>query len=192
MTNLYPHITKAFKTTTVEKKGNYPYPISPFAGVTQPLEPRLLAEVAEASKKEKIFSKANLIVTFESAGTQLATIVGQALGLPYLVARKKRFKLLHEIAFSVATNYDEKNFYIYGDVKNKKILIIDDVVASGTTLKNAAVALKKAGANVIAFFAVAGKINTVGKKYQDTLDGVDIPLITIVKIQVIDGKVVVS
>jgi len=61
-----------------------------------------------------------LIITFESAGSQQAAVVGQALNLPYLVARKKKFDLPHEIAFVVATNFDEKIFYIYGNMTGKR------------------------------------------------------------------------
>lgn len=188
---LYPHITRAFETTIVQKIGDYPYSISPFAGVTIPIQPELLTEVAQAALKEKSFAKADLIVTFESSGTQLAAVVGQALKLPYLVARKKRFNLPHEISFGVTTNFDAKDFYIYGNVTSKKILIIDDVVASGTTLKNAASALEKAGAEIIALFAVAAKTNAIGKRYQDTLKETAVPLIALIQIKVIDDSVVV-
>ena len=189
MRNLYPHLTRAFETTVVEKKGNYPYPISPFSGVTKPITSQMLAEVERASLKEKVFSEATLIVTFESAGNQLAATVSRVLNLPYLIARKKKFSLPHEISFSVTTNYDEKNFYLYGNVKGKKILIIDDVIASGTTVKNSILALQKAGAEVVALFAVAGKLNLVGKRYQDTLREISITLTIIVQIKVIGNKV---
>ena len=191
ITSLYPHTTKAFEKTVVENKGNYPYPISPFSGVVSPIRPELLTEISQAAKKEKSFTKADLIITFESAGTQLATVVGQALNLPYLVARKKRFNLPNEISFAVSTNFDEKQFYIYGDVADKKILIIDDVIASGATVKNAIEALKMAGATVKAIFAVAAKTNLIGIKYQDTLEGMKTPLISLIKIKVVNEKVIV-
>ncbi len=117
----YPHLTRAFETTIIEKFGDYPYPISPFAGVTKPISPELMAEFSQAALSEKKLEGADLIVTFESAGAQLAAIAGQALHLPYMVARKKRFSLPKEISFSVTTNFDEKKFYIYGDVMGKRI-----------------------------------------------------------------------
>jgi adenine phosphoribosyltransferase len=189
--NFYPHITEAFETTVVQKIGDYPYPISPFAGVTTPIKSELLTEVAQAALKEKSFASADLIVTFESSGTQLAAVVGQALKLSYLVARKKRFALPHEISFAVTTNFDAKDFYVYGDVTNKKIIIIDDVVASGTTLKNATLALRNAGAEVLALFAVAAKTNIIGKKYEDILRDINVPLISLIQIKVVNEKVIV-
>ncbi len=189
--NLYPNITKSFETTILQKIGDYPYPISPFAGVVKPIKPELISEVIQAASKEKIFTKADLIITFESAGAQLAVMLGHALNLPYLIARKKRFNLPNEISFNVATNFDEKNFYIYGDVINKKILIVDDVVASGNTVRNAILALRNSGAEVLALFAVAAKTNFVGKRYQDVLAEIAVPLISIVQIKVVDDKVIV-
>ncbi len=150
-----------------------------------------MAEFSQAALSEKKLEGADLIVTFESAGAQLAAIAGQALHLPYMVARKKRFSLPKEISFSVTTNFDEKKFYIYGDVMGKRILIIDDVIASGTTVKNAALALKEAGGELIAIFVSAAKTNMTGKKYQDTLVDINIPLVSLVQIKVVDNKVVV-
>ncbi len=187
----YPHITKAFETTVVQKIGDYPYPISPFAGVTTPIKPELLSEVSQAALKEKRYAEADLMVTFESSGTQLAAVIGQTLHLPYLVARKKRFNLPHKISFGVTTNFDAKDFYIYGDVTGKKIVIIDDVVASGTTLKNATLALRNAGAEVLSLFVVAAKDNSIGKRYQDILSEVNVPLVSLVQIKIVNNAVVV-
>lgn len=191
MNGSYPYLTKAFETTIVEKRGDYPYPISPFAGVT-PVTPNMLGEIVQATKKEKIFSQATLIVAFESAGNQLAAIIGQTLNLPYLVARKKKFNIPKEITFSVTTNFDKKDFYLYGNLRGEKILIVDDVIASGQTLKNAALALKNAGCSIVSFFVVAGKNNQIGKRYQDTLGKSKIPLKTIVHIEVVGNKVIVQ
>ncbi len=70
-------------------------------------------------------------------------------------------------------------------------MIIDDVIASGTTVKNAALALKEAGGELIALFVAAAKTNLTGKKYQNTLSDVNVPLVSLVQIKVVDNKVVV-
>jgi len=189
--NLYPRLKKAFESTSILKIGDYPYPISPFAGIYTPIEPELLSEIVQAAKKELIFKEAELILTFESSGAQLAAVIGQELGLPYLIAKKKKYHLPNEISFTVTTNFDEKNFYIYGEVRGKKILIIDDVIASGATVRNATLALNKNGANVIALFVVAAKTNLIGKKYQDALSEIKIPLISLIKIKIVKDKVIV-
>jgi adenine phosphoribosyltransferase len=186
----YPHVRKAFETTIVEKIGNYPYPISPLAGAN-PIKPELLNEIVKAVKNESVFKEAELIVTFESAGAQLAAVIGQELKLPYVVAKKKSLNLEKEISFNVTTNFDEKTFYLYGDLANKKIIIIDDVVSSGETIKSAYLALNEAGAKVVAFFTVAAKTNFIGRKYQDVLKDIHIPLISLVKIKIINDKVIV-
>jgi adenine phosphoribosyltransferase len=148
-----------------------------------------MGEIIQAVHQQKQFSSATLIVTFDSAGGQLAAIIGQALQLPYLIARKKQFALPDEISFNVTTNFNEKKFYLYGDISREKILIVDDVVASGTTIKNAALAVQAAGAEVIAFFAIAAKNNLIGRRYQDIIKDQDIPLISMLQIQVLGDKV---
>lgn len=186
----YPYTRRAFEETKVEKIGNYPYPVSPLAGA-DPINPEMLSEIVHAANNEAVFREAKIIVTFESAGAQLAAVIGQELKLPYVVARKKSLNLGKEISFNVTTNFDKKTFYLYGDFTNKKLIIIDDVISSGETIKSAYLALNKAGAKVIALFAVAAKTNLIGKKYQDVLKDIDIPLISLVKIKVVDDKVIV-
>jgi len=192
MPHFYPYTKKAFENTIVIQKGSYPYPISPFSGVVDPVDPIMLDEIALAARQDSRLKDANLIITFESAGSQIAAVASQALHISYLVARKKKFSLPHEIVFGVETNFDKKSFFVYGDVRNKKILIIDDVVASGSTIKSAILALQKAGAKVVALFTVAAKTNHIGRRYQDILVELEIPLISLIKIKVIDSRVVVS
>lgn len=190
--NKYKHTISAFKNTVVLKKGNYPYPISPFAAVVRPINPSIFNEISESIKAKKELSNANLIVSFESSGNQIASVVSQTLNIPCLIARKKQFNLPLENTFSIATNYDTKNFYLYGNLKGKKVILVDDVIASGSTIKGAIDLLQEKNASVSAIFVIATKNNTIGRRYQDILTDYNVPIFSMVDIEVINEKVVVS
>ncbi len=52
-------------------------------------------------------------------------------------------------------------FAITGDVKNKNIIIVDDILTTGTTMETAALALKEAGADKIYGIAFCGAIDNI-------------------------------
>lgn len=72
--NKYPHLTKAFKDVIVIQKGNYPYPISPFAGVTA-IKSEMIKEVAEASLREKNLIGKKYQDTLDKINIPLRTII---------------------------------------------------------------------------------------------------------------------
>lgn len=188
----YPHIITAFENVVVLKKGVYPYPVSPFAGVVDPIDSRMFDEITEAVKSKKELLDSDLVISFESSGNQIAAILSQTLHIPCLLARKKQFNLPLENTFSVKTNYDTKNFYLYGDLSDRNIILVDDVVASGSTIKSAIDLIQKQNAIVGSIFVIATKNNRIGRRYQDTLSEYNIPIFSLINIEVVNGKVVVS
>lgn len=188
----YPHLTQAFTSAQVNFLGDYPYFYSPFAAVTGPIQPQVFTEISDFVSKTNTMHHADLVITFESSGNQLGAIVSQTLNIPCLIARKKKLDLPDRISFSVETNYDHKGFFIYGDVSNKNILLVDDVIASGSTMKQAVVALHKEGATVQAIFGAALKNNSVGRKYQNTFADIDIPIVGVLEIEIRENRVVTS
>lgn len=190
MPTLYPHLQNAFRKCKILKIGSYPYPISPFAGVSQ-IAPELYDEIIQASDQYEHFSSATLMVSFESAGGQIAATLSQHHRIPYIVARKKQFPLDEEISIGVKTNFDEKTFYLYGNMKGERIILVDDVVASGSTMLATKNSLSADGADVLSFFVVAKKINTIGTSFEDTLASDSTPLQSIVTIQIIDDEMTV-
>jgi adenine phosphoribosyltransferase len=68
--------------------------------------------------------------------------------IPMTIMRKRAYKLPGEIAVHQATGYSKGELYLNGVYKGDRVVIIDDVVSTGGTMKALLQALSIAGANV--------------------------------------------
>ncbi len=120
-------------------------------------------EITVASAKEllKKVPEFDVILTPEAKSIPLAHEMSRQSGKTYIVARKGP-KLYMGESFSVEvksiTTYKSQKLYI-GEydveaIKGKRVLIVDDVISTGESLKAIQKLAEKAGANVVASAAV--------------------------------------
>ncbi len=98
------------------------------------------------------------IVAVEARGFLFAAPVAERLGIPLILARKKGKLPGKTMEKSFALEYGEDVIQIQKiDIKKgDKILLIDDLVATGGTLKAAAELIEQSGAAVKEIFCVIG------------------------------------
>ena len=98
------------------------------------------------------------IVAVEARGFLFAAPVAERLGIPLILARKRGKLPGKTMEKSFALEYGEDVIQIQNiDIKKgDKILLIDDLVATGGTLKAAAELIELAGAAVKEIFCVIG------------------------------------
>ena len=98
------------------------------------------------------------IVAVEARGFLFAAPVAEKLGIPLILARKKGKLPGKVIEKSFALEYGEDVIQIQKcDIKkNEKLLLIDDLVATGGTLKAAAEIIEETGAKVVEIFCIIG------------------------------------
>ena len=109
-------------------------------------------QIVEKSKKYN-FDK---IAAIESRGFIFASAVSYILNKPFILLRKKN-KLpaeTHSVDFEL--EYGTATLEVHKDAINKdeKILILDDLIATGGSANAAADLVKKSGANISAFIFV--------------------------------------
>ena len=109
-------------------------------------------QIVEKSKKYKI----DKIAAIESRGFVFASAVSYLLKKPFIMLRKKN-KLpaeTHSIDFEL--EYGKATIEVHKDSinKNEKILIIDDLIATGGTAEAAAKLVEISKAKVVAFVFV--------------------------------------
>lgn len=105
--------------------------------------------------------RAEVLVTAEAKSIPLAHALSVAMGLPYIVLRKSYKPYMGDAiqseTLSITTGQpqtlylDEKDREI---VKGHRVIIIDDVISTGSTLQGMRLILEKAGAQVIAEAAI--------------------------------------
>ncbi len=101
---------------------------------------------AKALSKLKLLTPKTVIVSPDIGGTERARELAEYTGLDLATIEKRRSKETGKV----------KTLKLIGNVKNKKTILCDDIVASGKSLIKAAILLKKAGAIEIRAVATHG------------------------------------
>ena len=119
-------------------------------------------KIIEISKKVN-FDK---IAAIESRGFVFASTVAYILNKPFILLRKKN-KLpaeTHSVDFKL--EYGEATIEVHKDSINKgeKIIVIDDLIATGGTAEGAAKLIEVSGGEVAAFIFVINLFDLPGEK----------------------------
>jgi adenine phosphoribosyltransferase len=111
-------------------------------------------QMVKMYKKEKI----DAIAAIESRGFIFAAPFAERLGIPLILIRKKGKLPGKTYACKYALEYGTAEIEVHqADVKKgERILIMDDLIATGGTLNAARNVLEQGGATVAGFFGVVG------------------------------------
>ncbi len=127
-------------------------------------------QMVEKSKKFKI----DKIAAIESRGFVFASAVSYLIKKPFILLRKKNKLPAETFSVDFELEYGTATIEVHKDSinKNDKVLIIDDLIATGGTAEAAAKLVEISGGNVSAFifainlFDLGGSNNLVKKGYQ--------------------------
>ena len=127
------------------------------------------------------------IVTIEAMGIPLATTLSLNMNIPFTIIRKRKYDFPDEVSVEQATGYSNSKLYINGLKKGDKIVIVDDVLSTGGTLRAVLTALKKMGVVIKGVFIAVNKGNVA----KEIMDESNVSITTLVNIDVIDGRVAI-
>jgi len=180
----------ALEKAPVVKRGEYFYFINPLQGVSPPLQPDLLMEIARA-----IVGIADLdvdrIVTAEVMGIHISSLVSCLTGIPLVIIRKKEFGLPGEVeivseeSYRQITKEEEVKLYINSIRRGDRVLIIDDLMSEGGTVVGMINGLQKVGAIVKDVVVVINRGRGLKRVKKET--GHDVK--TLADVEVRGGKV---
>lgn len=180
-----PNLEFALRHAVLQQRGNYTYLISPLESVLGPIRPELIAEVVAQIIEIGAVDGVDIIVCFEAMGIHIGAALSQQTGKPFTIARKKRHDVQPIIEVACKTNHDQKTYYLYGSFAGKKLLLVDDVIASSNTLVQATIALKNHGADVLRAVVVVAR----GQQHEATLRDLGVEFKTLATVQIVDGKI---
>lgn len=156
MSEEFPILSESFLSSPVVDKEGYPYFVNPVSDGIPLMTRGLLEEVVEGLCS-RIDMDCDAILAPEAMGIPLAACVTMRTGIPYTVIRKRRYGLPGEICLDQHTGYSESPMYVNGVRSGEKVVIVDDVISTGGTVRAIAEALRGAGVETVGVVSVYSK-----------------------------------
>lgn len=182
-------LEKSLYEAPIVKKGEYDYVIHPLTDGVPYITPELLKEVTGEMKKHIVkCGPFDRIVTMEAMGIPLASALSLNLGVPFTIIRKRQYGLAGEVSVEQVTGYSKSKMYVNGLKKGDAVILVDDVLSTGGTLKAVLYVLKEIGVVVKGVFIAVYK----GTCKEELIKTYGIPITTVVDIDVVDGQVVIK
>jgi adenine phosphoribosyltransferase len=183
------HLKQSLYEAPIVKKGTYDYVIHPITDGVPYITSELLKEVSDEMKKHiKKCGKFDRIVTMEAMGIPLASALSLDMGIPFTIIRKREYGLPGEVSVEQVTGYSKSKMYINGLKKGDMIVIVDDVLSTGGTLRAVLSVFKKMSVNVKGVFIAINK----GSHMQEIRKEFNVPINSIIDIEVVNGEVVIE
>jgi adenine phosphoribosyltransferase len=180
-------LQQSLRDAPIIEKNDYQYFVHPISDGVPMLRPELLREIVIKIIRKAELDGVDKIVTPAAMGIHISTAVSLMSDIPLVVVRKRRYGLAGEVSLSQVTGYSESEMYMNDVYEGDRVILLDDVLSTGGTLKALCGALEEIGADVADVVAVIKKTN--GK---NALDETDYQPKTLINVDVVDGEVVIK
>ncbi|MFC7204045.1 hypoxanthine/guanine phosphoribosyltransferase [Haloferax namakaokahaiae] len=167
------------------EKGDYEYFVHPISDGVPMLEPGLLREIVIRIIRKVNLEDVDKIVTPAAMGIHISTAVSLMTDIPLVVIRKREYGLDGEVSLHQQTGYSEGDMFINDVNEGDRVLVLDDVLSTGGTMKAVLDALDHIGADVVDTVAIIKKAGS------NELDDTDHHVKTLINVKVEDGSVVI-
>ena len=142
-------LVESLETCPIIRRGDYNYFIHPITDGVPIVDPELLRDVCTAMIKVLDLTGVEKIVVVEAMGIHIGSVLSTMTDIPMTIMRKREYKLPCEIAVHQTTGYSKGELYLNGVYKGDRVVIIDDVISTGGTMKALLKALEIAGAEIV-------------------------------------------
>ncbi|MDD1653104.1 MAG: purine phosphoribosyltransferase family protein [Methanomicrobiales archaeon] len=172
-------LIQSLETCPIVKRGDYDYFIHPITDGVPCIDPALLRDVCAAMIRVLNLKDVNLIVVAEAMGIHIGTALSMATDIPFTIVRKRTYKLPGEVAVHQVTGYSKGELYLNGVTGEDRVVIIDDVISTGGTMRALIQAVESTGAEIADICVV------IRRGYSD----IGRPFTRLVQVEVRGGRV---
>ena len=148
-------------------KGDYPYFIHPLTDGVPRLDPEVLSAVTDLCLEAIDWQEVDLILGIEAMGLPLTAPLSINSGKPLVVVRKRQYGLEGEVTIDQSTGYSKGEMYLNDIKSGERVVIIDDVLSTGGTIRAIIDGIEKTGARIMHVITVVEKGPGLEKLQQD-------------------------
>lgn len=174
------HLPRAVESAPVIEEDGYEYAVLPISNGVPTLSPEVLREVVVGIARVADLD-VDKIVTPETMGIHVSTAVTLETDVPLVVIRRREYGLDGEVVIERGA---EDDMYVNDVDEGDRVLVLDDLVATGSSVASVVDALDGMGATVAGVVAVARRVD-VADALADSPHGIR----SLVDIEVRDGAV---
>ena len=183
-----PLLRQSIQQAQVIKKGDYEYIIHPLIDGIPAIKMDLILEVIQAMKQRvQEFEPFDSIVTIEAMGIPLATLLAKELGKPLTIIRKRIYDLDDETRITQRTGYSTSTLTINGLQEGDRIMLVDDVISTGDTLRSVLQGLVSIKVQVQGVCLVFDK----GENVSSLIEEFNIPIDFLLGLNVKNGQITI-
>ena len=139
-------LKQSFIKAPIIWKGDYPYFIHPITDGVPRLEPDVLKAIIELSVPLIDWQSVDMILGIEAMGLPLMAPLSMRTGIPMVIARKRQYNLKGEIEINQETGYSKGSIFLNDIKQGENLVIIDDVLSTGGTIRSVIEGVNKTGA----------------------------------------------
>lgn len=169
------------------KKGDYDYFVHPVTDGVPRMKAAVFKEIVDTMMQIADLD-VDIILGPEAMGIPYAVAISERTGIPYGVVRKRSYGLPGEVVVEQQTGYSSGKMYINDLHKGERVLLVDDVISTGGTIRGTIQAIRRTGASLRDVVIVLEKGNRKAEVEAETA----IRIKTLVKVEVREGRLVVS
>ncbi len=163
-------LKQSFIKAPIIWKGDYPYFIHPITDGVPRLEPNVLKAIIELSVPLIDWQSVDMILGIEAMGLPLMAPLSMRTGIPMVIARKRQYDLKGEIEINQETGYSKGSIFLNDIKQGENLVIIDDVLSTGGTIRSVIEGVSKTGAviqNIVVVVEKGPGMATLQKDYPE-------------------------
>ena len=180
-------LSASLESAPIVWKDGYPYFVHPVTDGVPRLEGEVLSAIVHLIGERVDWDDVDLILGIEAMGLPLTAPLSVQHDRPLVVARKRAYGLEGEVAVDQSTGYSKGAMYLNDVCPGERVLIVDDVLSTGGTLRAVIDGIRRCGAQVAQVVIVVEKGPGMADLHRDDPS---LNLSALIAVDVVDGRVV--
>lgn len=180
-------LSASLESAPIVWKDGYPYFVHPVTDGVPRLEGEVLSAIVHLIGERVDWDGVDLILGIEAMGLPLTAPLSVQHDRPLVVARKRAYGLEGEVVVDQSTGYSKGAMYLNDVRPGERVLIVDDVLSTGGTLRAVIDGIRRCGAEVAQVVIVVEKGPGMADLHREDPS---LKLSALIAVDVVDGRVV--